>query len=373
MSCPEGRAPLVCPLPPSSCGSTGVQMAAGDVGDLFTGRVAGGCGGGPAHSVGAAGARLHPGRQVHDPARGHLQRQDETGLQRAPAQGAEVQRDPGEHSGLHIHIRNHRWVLRQRRLGPRRSVQLPFLLSPGLPKAAAITHAKVQALSSLFSFIGATSRDVLYTTLPLYHSAGFLGCASAIESGPPLPAQTCARLLLPLKVKRSRLCRAQVSPLCCGVSFPPPSSGTTAGSTTSPSSSTSGKSCATCATRRRHVRRDVASRRVSNLPLKRCFLPRQKLNDRSHRVRLALGNGMRPEVWREFISRFGNIHIAEFYGATEGNFFLLNYSGKIGAVGRDFYLHRVKIPQFPSHNRTKGCFVFRRCLHFFSRGIFRIL
>lgn len=70
-------------------------------------------------------------------------------------------------------------------------------------------------------------------------------------------------------------------------------------------------------------------------------------------MRFALGNGMRPEVWREFLSRFGNIQIAEFYGATEGNFFLLNYSGKIGAVGRDFYLHRVKIPQFTSHNHTE--------------------
>lgn len=52
---------------------------------------------------------------------------------------------------------------------------------------------------------------------------------------------------------------------------------------------------------------------------------------------------MRPEVWKEFISRFGDIQIREFYGATEGNFFLLNYSGKIGSVGRDFYLHRVKL------------------------------
>lgn len=53
---------------------------------------------------------------------------------------------------------------------------------------------------------------------------------------------------------------------------------------------------------------------------------------------------MRPEVWKEFINRFGNIRINEFYGATEGNFFLLNYSNKIGAVGRDFYLHRVTTP-----------------------------
>lgn len=35
----------------------------------------------------------------------------------------------------------------------------------------------------LVSFIGVTSKDVIYTTLPLYHSAGFIGCTSAIEKG----------------------------------------------------------------------------------------------------------------------------------------------------------------------------------------------
>lgn len=73
-------------------------------------------------------------------------------------------------------------------------------------------------------------------------------------------------------------------------------------------------------------------------------------------MRLAFGNGMRPEVWKEFISRFGDIQIREFYGATEGNFFLLNYSSKIGAVGRDFYLHRVKVPQLTSHNGATKLF-----------------
>lgn len=103
--------------------------------------------------------------------------------------------------------------------------------------------------------------------------------------------------------------------------------------------------------RRRSIETDL------KLPVKMLFPPHQKLNDRSHRVRFAIGNGMRPEVWREFINRFGNIQIAEFYGATEGNFFLMNYSGKIGAIGRDFYLHKVKIPQSTSHNHTKVLFL----------------
>lgn len=84
-------------------------------------------------------------------------------------------------------------------------------------------------------------------------------------------------------------------------------------------------------------------------------------------MRLAFGNGMRPEVWKEFISRFGDIQIREFYGATEGNFFLLNYNGKIGAVGRDFYLHRVKTPQLTSHNSTTKFFFFFNVFAFFQR------
>lgn len=60
-------------------------------------------------------------------------------------------------------------------------------------------------------------------------------------------------------------------------------------------------------------------------------------------MRIAIGNGIRADVWKDFISRFGNIQIQEFYGATEGNFAMLNYSGKIGAVGRDSFLHKVQV------------------------------
>lgn len=87
----------------------------------------------------------------------------------------------------------------------------PFSSFAGLPKAAAISHAKVWALSLLVSTIGVTSKDVIYTTLPLYHSAGFLGCTAAIEKGLPVLDQTSIPLLFTvlLEVKRSLLSRVQ--------------------------------------------------------------------------------------------------------------------------------------------------------------------
>ncbi|XP_069339964.1 long-chain fatty acid transport protein 2 isoform X2 [Eulemur rufifrons] len=66
----------------------------------------------------------------------------------------------------------------------------------------------------------------------------------------------------------------------------------------------------------------------------------QKPNDRDHKVRMAVGNGLRADVWRQFIKRFGDVHIYEFYAATEGNIGFLNYTRKIGAIGRVNYLQR---------------------------------
>uniref|UniRef100_A0A8D2AKP1 long-chain-fatty-acid--CoA ligase n=1 Tax=Sciurus vulgaris TaxID=55149 RepID=A0A8D2AKP1_SCIVU len=65
-----------------------------------------------------------------------------------------------------------------------------------------------------------------------------------------------------------------------------------------------------------------------------------KPNDRDHKVRVALGNGLRGDVWREFVRRFGDIHVYEFYASTEGNIGFMNYPRKIGAVGRANYLQR---------------------------------
>src|SRR3984885_16348247 len=53
-----------------------------------------------------------------------------------------------------------------------------------------------------------------------------------------------------------------------------------------------------------------------------------------HRLRLAVGNGLRGDIWEAFAGRFAIPQILEFYAATEGNFSLFNVEGKPGAIGR---------------------------------------
>lgn len=56
-------------------------------------------------------------------------------------------------------------------------------------------------------------------------------------------------------------------------------------------------------------------------------------NDRAHNVRVIIGNGLRPQIWEEFVERFGVKRVLEFYGATEGNSNLVNLDSKVGAIG----------------------------------------
>ena len=51
-------------------------------------------------------------------------------------------------------------------------------------------------------------------------------------------------------------------------------------------------------------------------------------------IKLAFGNGLRPDVWEKMERRFRIERVLEFYGSTEGNVSLLNFDGKVGAVGR---------------------------------------
>jgi len=53
-----------------------------------------------------------------------------------------------------------------------------------------------------------------------------------------------------------------------------------------------------------------------------------------HSLRMACGNGLRPEVWQPFKTRFRIPRILEYYASTEGNFSLYNCEGQPGAVGR---------------------------------------
>jgi fatty-acyl-CoA synthase len=68
-------------------------------------------------------------------------------------------------------------------------------------------------------------------------------------------------------------------------------------------------------------------------------------NESKHRLRMVCGNGLRPDLWEQFKTRFHIPHILEFYGATEGNVNIFNFEGKPGSVGRVpwFVAHRFPI------------------------------
>uniref|UniRef100_A0A669BCF8 long-chain-fatty-acid--CoA ligase n=1 Tax=Oreochromis niloticus TaxID=8128 RepID=A0A669BCF8_ORENI len=163
----------------------------------------------------------------------------------------------------------------------------------GLPKAAVITYSRVWGMSLLLATSGVNSKDVIYDALPLYHSTGLLVFTGAIERGIPV-------------VLRSKFSASQFWDDC----------------------------------RKYNV---TVIQYIGEIMRYLCNTP-QKLSDKNHKVRLAIGNGIRADVWRDFVRRFGEIQIREFYGATEGNFALLNYSSKMGALGRHTFLLKMFFP-----------------------------
>ncbi|GGB24816.1 long-chain-acyl-CoA synthetase [Flexivirga endophytica] len=50
----------------------------------------------------------------------------------------------------------------------------------------------------------------------------------------------------------------------------------------------------------------------------------EKPVDRQHKVRVIVGNGLRPDIWDDFQGRFDIERIAEFYGASECNIAFIN-------------------------------------------------
>ncbi|EPS30478.1 Isopenicillin N epimerase component 1 [Penicillium oxalicum] len=60
--------------------------------------------------------------------------------------------------------------------------------------------------------------------------------------------------------------------------------------------------------------------------------------DKKHKIRVAFGNGLRPDIWNRFKDRFNIPTIAEFYAATEGTSGQWNLSSNdfsAGAIGRN--------------------------------------
>lgn len=68
----------------------------------------------------------------------------------------------------------------------------------------------------------------------------------------------------------------------------------------------------------------------------------QSKAEHGHKVRLAVGSGLRPDTWERFVRRFGPLQVLETYGLTEGNVATINYTGQQGAVGRASWLYKVR-------------------------------
>lgn len=154
----------------------------------------------------------------------------------------------------------------------------------GLPKAAKMTHARCLIMMRSFATpckVGPS--DVIYETLPLYHgTTGVCGVGIALTSG--------AAILLRRKFSASAFWD--------------------------------------------EAREYGATMFIYVGELGR-FLMNQPPSEaeRLHSMTRGLGNGMRPDVWRQFQERTGIYQLFEFYGSTEGNISLINLDGTIGSVG----------------------------------------
>jgi acyl-CoA synthetase (AMP-forming)/AMP-acid ligase II len=167
----------------------------------------------------------------------------------------------------------------------------------GLPKAANVAWSKPNSGWLFFArVLNLKPEDRYYTAMPLYHSSASLlgvcqafGTGSAIVLGPKFSPRTqmkqCAETGATVMQYIGEMCRYMV---------------------TSPPSP----------------------------------------HDKAHSVRVAFGNGMRPDVWQKFQDRFNIGTICEFYGATEGpgasfvksnNGFLRGAIGVTGGLSRAFF------------------------------------
>jgi len=155
----------------------------------------------------------------------------------------------------------------------------------GLPKAARITHMRAQLYMRGFAgATGAMSKDRIYIALPLYHATGGL-CAvgAALLNG--------GSIVLRRRFSASHFWREIAQEGCTMFVY-------------------IGELC------RYLVNHDHDE------------------DETRHKIRLAFGNGLRPDVWPVLKQRFRVPDILEFYGSTEGNVSMFNFDGREGAIGR---------------------------------------
>ncbi|XP_063369439.1 long-chain fatty acid transport protein 1 [Cydia amplana] len=154
----------------------------------------------------------------------------------------------------------------------------------GFPKAAVITNIRYLLIPlGVHTSARLSSSDIIYDPLPLHHTAGgVLGAGQALVLG--------STVVLRKKFSASNYWKDVAKHGCTAAQY-------------------IGEIC----------------RYLLAVP--------PSPSDRAHRVRVIMGNGLRPQIWQEFVERFGVERVMEFYGATEGNSNLINLDSKVGAIG----------------------------------------
>eukprot|EP01120_Amphizonella_sp_Union-15-10_P015548 TRINITY_DN8029_c0_g1_i1.p1 TRINITY_DN8029_c0_g1~~TRINITY_DN8029_c0_g1_i1.p1 ORF type:complete len:629 (+),score=104.24 TRINITY_DN8029_c0_g1_i1:60-1946(+) len=153
----------------------------------------------------------------------------------------------------------------------------------GLPKASIVSHRRViSAGTSFSSLFGINNTDKIYCSLPLYHTSAFaLGFSPTVLN--------TATFVLRKKFSASKFWTDITTHECTIFLY-------------------IGELC-------------------------RYLLLAHSQPPPPHKIRVCIGNGLRPDIWKEFQERFRIPRIGEFYASTEGNAALINITGKPGSVG----------------------------------------
>lgn len=173
----------------------------------------------------------------------------------------------------------------------------------GLPKAAKISILRWVGSFGGIGYAGMRlgHDDVFYSTLPLYHATGIVVCWSSVLAGQcafAIRRKFSAREFWNDCIKYNVTAIGYVGELC----------------------------------------RYLVNQPESSL-------------DKRHKVKIMIGNGLRPDVWGQFKNRFNIERIMEFYSASESNvgmINLLNFDGSVGfQMGRSILVEYDKDTEEP--------------------------
>jgi fatty-acyl-CoA synthase len=156
----------------------------------------------------------------------------------------------------------------------------------GLPKPCRVSHGRALVAAAAFGqlFFQYRPGDKLYSALPLYHSSAMLiGAGSAIMTRTPMAMrESFSASHFWHDVQRYQAtCMLYIGELCRYLVLSPESEA-----------------------------------------------------EKHNPIRIAVGNGLRADVWEEFQRRFDIPAIREFYSATEAPGIIVNMTGKVGSIGR---------------------------------------